>query len=278
MNTYYDGSSASIEINLSYEDGSQVDVASIAYSLFDEKDVALISNVPSSTFVYGDATVLIVIPWTGNQLGIKQTSGSRRLLVSAVTMLGDVVKFNEIYIINGSISLIYMTNSYQTIQEAELNAFNTANVDAFNSASSAEKIVALSDAFKHLGMMTYSIDYNYLGGAIDYITEYNTGASGTSMSQFGRRTVIVDKLNLLPETYISMLPSAFFAKLKIAQVIEANEILSNNDDRSMGMISQKIGESSMSWRQTKPLALPVSRRALESLTGYLHYGSKLGRG
>lgn len=276
MNSYASGSSVTIDIGLTHEDGSSIDASSVLYALYDENDVALITEVALSTFVYGDATVSILIPGVNNVLGVGKVANSRRLSVKAVTALGDIVQFDEIYIINGNSALIYMLNSYQTIQEAELTAFTMANIDYFNSSTSSEKIVALTEAYSRLGMITYSIDYNYLGGTVDYITEFNTGASGAPMSQFGRRSVIVDKLNLLPNTYISLLPSVFLTKLKIAQVIEANNILGGEDDRSV--VSEKIGESTTSWRQSKPLSLPVSRRALESLTGYLYYGSKLGRG
>lgn len=277
MTAYLSGSSSTIVFDLIYEDGSLIDAQSISYRLFDKDNVQLVAETVVNDFVVGDATAVITIVGTNNVLGVSELSSVRKLTALVTTETGSIVPLDQTYIIRSSNQLSFMVNSYQTIQEAELTAFNIPNLDAFESASQIAKTSALKEAFVRLGMMTYSVDYNYLGGSLDYVTEANTMSSGSPVSNLGRRSVIVNKINLLSLSQVSGFPKDFIAKLKVAQVLEADYILGNGASDAR-IVSQKVGESTTSWAHTSALALHVSKRALEALTGYLHYGAHLGRG
>lgn len=278
MAAYLTGSSSTITLDLVYEDGSAIEVQSVTYALYNKADVQLIAPTSVLTFAVGDTFATVTIAGINNTLAVSELSDVRKLLMFATTPTGEVVKLEKIYIIKSSTELSFMVNSYQTIQEAELTAYNIPNLEAFEFASQSAKTSALKEAFNHLGMMTYSVDYNYLGGSLDYVTEFNTMTSGSPVSNVGRRTTVVNKINLLPPSYIAMLPDNFIAKLRVAQVIEANYILSGDESVDDRVVTRKVGESTTTWGQNKVLSLSVSKRALESLTGYLHYGSNLGRG
>lgn len=282
MNAYLNGSSVTLTFDLLYQDGSNIDTLSVTTTLFDKSDNVILANAPLSGFTAGDAIATVVIPSTNNSLLITETKSVRKLSIFVTSILGDVTQFDQIYIINGANEIGFFIGSYQTAQEAELTAYDIPNLPSFDSASSSEKLVALKEAFNRMGRITYLVDYNYLGGTLNYVTETNTMASGaTPLNNMGRRTVVLNKLNLLPMGYVSLLPAVFIARLKAAQVIEADFILSGDtmsQERTDGVVNKKVGESSTTWRTTKALELPLSKRALKALTGYLYYGSILGRG
>jgi hypothetical protein len=282
MIAYLNGSSATLTLDLLHEDGSSIDTLSATYTLFDKNNAVVIANTPVTGFSAGDTTATIVIPSTANVLSAGELKSVRKITVFVTAAAGNSVQVDQTYIINSANEISFMVDSYQTVQEAELTAYDIPNLPSFNTASSADKLVALKEAFNRMGRITYLVDYNYLGGTLNYVTEVNTMASGAiPLNNMGRRSVVINKLNLLPMGYATLLPAVFIAKLKAAQVIEADFILGGDDaseDRQNGITTRKIGESTTTWRSTKMLSLPVSKRALEALTGYLYYGSILGRG
>jgi len=282
MLTCIGGSSATLAFDLNYEDGSRIDAQSITYRLYDKGNVALIAQTAVSSFAIGDPSVTVVITGANNTLGTGVLTDVRKVTLLIITGSGDIVQLDKSYIIHAANELSFMVGSYQTVQEAELTAYSIPNLTSFESATQSQKITALKEAFNRLGMMTYSVDYNYMGGSLNYVTETNTMSSGSNpLSYLGARSVIINKLNLLPTSYTNLLPAIFIEKLKVAQVIEAEYILSGDsesDVRTSGIVSEKVGESTTIWGRGKALQLPVSKRALQALHGYLYYGSILRRG
>lgn len=282
MNSGIDGAPFVSSFTIAHEDGSPIDVLSATYSLFNRSDAVLISPTAISNDVLFDPVITITTPPEVNVLDAGELSSIRRITLTIVEVNGSITQLDQFYVIHGTYPLSFMVNSYQTIQEAMLTAYNIPNLMAFGLAPMTDKYRALKEAFVRLGMMTYSVDFNYLGGTLNYVTETNTMTSGNNPnSNLGRRSVVVNKINLLPIGYVNSLPAIFMSKLKVAQVIEANFILNGDvesDDRVSGVLSKKVGESTTTWRQSKPLILPVCKAALESLRGHIYYGSQIGRG
>lgn len=278
------GKNFTASIPLTDENGSPITASSVSYGLFDKLDNELIADTPLLSFVTGSPSVSITIPAINNTLQSGSLSDVRLLRLRAATTGGTKV-IDTSYVIVPESELGFMINSYQSLQEADLQAFEMPGLDAYQSAVKSNKIAALKEAYRRLGTLTFSVDYNYLGGILNYVTETNTMTSGgPTMSLIGRRTVVVNKLNLLPMTYIQMLPPVFMQKLKLAQTIEANNILSEVSadtdaaKRAKGIILEKVGESTTQWIMSKPLQTSVSRNTLNALKGWIHYGAILSRG
>ena len=281
MTTFANGSVASIVFSLNHDDGTPIGAQSVSYALFDANDVIIINPTSVAGFVANSAQVTITIAGTNNALPTGQNIDSRKVTLTATTAAGEIVNLDQIYTIRGSSHLDFMVNSYQTLQNAEMLALITPNVDVYAAASIKDKVMALSEAYNRLGMLTFSVNY-FTQNSVEYVTETNTLTSNSFPGQFFRpRYVVINHINDMTADYVSKLPKNFFNALCQAQLIEANIILGGDsltDDRRQGMVSKKVGESATTWRAGKPLDLPVSRQALKALTGYIHYGSKLGRG
>lgn len=270
MTAFLDGSSATLIFDLEHQDGSPiVGAKSVIYKLLDKDNVQLITQGVINPFVVGATTATITIPGIYNALAVGENSGVRKLSIWVVAGNDNTIQIDKFYVIQGVNHLSFMTNSYQNAQEAELTAFNIPNLTAFTAAANIDKVAALKEAFSRLGMMVY------------LVSRSGEGTSGTSLSPQNESPSIISGLNLLSLDYINTLPDIFIAKLRVAQVIEANYILNGDaaeDKRGDGIVTEKVGESTTTWRQGRPLRLPVCWQALESLRGYLHYGSRLGRG
>lgn len=252
MKTVEAGTIALFTVDLVRDNGSVINSSTVTFSLKDGLGEEILAPSLPIGFTAGDSTVTISIEAFYNQLSSDLLVSESRLLIVTVvdTDNGETIIIKQPYIVLGA-PISFMNGSYQTYQEAELTAYGLPNLESWLDASEPEKVNALTAAFNHLGLLVF----------------YTNG-------------VKIFDLNGLPITFINTLSAEFFARLRRAQVIEANSILCKDPDvenRENGLILKKVGESSNMYRQGKPLIFPVCRRAMVELTGYIDFGVKIGR-
>lgn len=143
------------------------------------------------------------------------------------------------------------SNSFQTYSDAMLRSYDLVDIDGWRIAPKQDRQVAMVSAFHALASMNFFVTGKTYG-QIDTLTA----------AQF---------LALNPR---------FVEALRKAQIVEANEYLSGDTPhkkRQMGIFSETIGESSMFFRTGKALPLPVTRRSLDILRGYISWEMGVGR-
>jgi hypothetical protein len=257
LKSYASGSNVSLTIDIKDEDGTLINAKAVSYTLFDANDVEIEPETSAYEFVEGDASVVIVISGDFNTLAANTLTDARRVLIRVTAVDDGVVELNRYYAITSSSKLVLLTNSYQTMQSAELVAMGVGDIDSFASASEAEKVAALATAYERLGSLNYRID------------------ASQSTVNYGQSTI--SSINAMTSGEFLALPKAFLSKLYLAQVIEADSILSGESVRDTSLLSERVGESSKTWNAKKSLRLQVSKRALEALGSYVNFSVKIGR-
>lgn len=155
------------------------------------------------------------------------------------------------FIVSPSDVLAKGENSYQDYYTSILTAEGLAGVDAFKDASKADQMAALRHAYDVLNTMVYADKY----------AEYYNLAD-------------------LDDTALDALDPDFLRALRIAQVIEANEMLDANSvhyKRQDGLMSETIGESSMMFRPGNINNYPITRRSMMFLRNYVLIRARLER-
>ena len=173
---------------------------------------------------------------------------------------GNVVLRKVVYALEPSDVLITGLNSFQTYSEAELVALSIPNMPGWDGADEQARIAALIEARLRINRLQFrdvSRGQSYLGGE-----------------------VLVGDLSLLTPREFKNLSARLRAALCKAQVAEADTLLGGDPEferRRSGLIHETVGESEQTWRASKPLELPISRKALSYLSGFITMSRKVGR-
>lgn len=254
---------ADVSINVPFVDdlGASLTPVSGTYRVMDESESDIVASAAISV---AGSSVDITIPAVSNAVASGTTRGIRTVEVTLV-MASSTHVIRESYIIQALSVLAVMTNSYQTIAQAELRALELPRLGAWHDKTENERINAMIDAFHHIGKMRFSV---------------KSSVDSQSLLEPGNITNI-SKLNSYDLADFLLLDAAFLEALRRAQVVEADNILGGDivgEQRRVGLMSQTIGESSHFFRPTKPVQLPVSVEALRYLQGYVDHNVRITRG
>jgi hypothetical protein len=250
MDTYFAGSEIRLELPFALASGATVDgVTAVAYEITDSSGGVVLAASNLTPAPADNAHVLT--------LSAEQTA-----LAAGVVRDVRVVRFSfehggathttyhEFYIEARDV-LRLMQNSYQTYEHALLVARDVADIEGFNGATREQRITALVNAFHSLNTLNFFVTGHYYGD-----------------------------LGVVPAAEFQAMNARFQRAICTAQVIEANEFLSGDTihkKRQAGLLSESIGESSMFWRPEKVLLIPVTRRSLDVLRGYVVWEMRTGR-
>ena len=237
----------SVTFNIALKDGAGASVTApdtCSWSLYDGANAVI--NGPNSVVVGG--SVLSVTPPT--TISGTDLRAYRKIEVTFEKAgVTNVVDYE--FILEQPIILEAGLNSFQDYPDAVITAMEISDIDAFQLADKSQKQTALITAFHSLSTLNF-----YING------------------------VTYGQIDQLSKTEFEALPDRFKKTIKKAQIVEANENLSTNSahrKRQLGIFSETIGESSMFFRTGKPIPLPVTRRALDILRGYIVWEMGVGR-
>lgn len=220
---------------------------------------------PSVELTAGAPTVEIEIPTEANQLADGQLRAYRQVEVT-FEAAGNTYKVFEEYLIEAVDALRVPDNSFQTYADAAVLAAETSGLDEFNGADRRDRIKALINAHSTLSGLRFQV-YD------PRVDPYSRISAWTRSGQVNLKALTQEQFSQLPEHFVSA--------IRRAQLIEANEALdafSVHRKRQQGLMSETIGESSMMFRSEKVLNIPVTRRSLDLLRGYLIWEIGIGRG
>jgi hypothetical protein len=280
LDIYLADTEVTLTIDLIDAAGNELSVNSVQYSVLDMNGEALVPQASLATFTSGDSQAVVVITDSINALTSPNTREIRTVELRCETDTGTI-GISKTYAIETTDPLAIPDTSFQTFPMAQLTALDIPNIAAFNAASESEQIAALMDAREHIVQLNFNMlnsNVNFGQDSLHYVPE------GSFQSAYVARNSLFlfnGNLNLLNETQFNQLPEKFKRALRQAQVVEANAILGGEPDdakRSLGIVEEKIGESTIKFGQGAKLSLPVCKRALGYLSYYVSFAKRIGRG
>ena len=279
MNTYRSGSTVTEEIQLVDDTGIPLIPISVTYRILNESGIELVAQTATS-FAVNDSSVTVVTSTIINALTAGSLKGFRVIELKLTFDTGNVTYLNNSYLLEVENSLVQMTNSYQTLNEAKLLLLDMPDMPAWEVATDRKRMAAMTEAFLRIGKLNYNIYGLLIPSRENTVVSnrINIDFGGTeSVSYFRTRPT----LNALTQIEFAALPSLFSIAVKKAQLSEADIILGGDPiskKREEGLMSDSVGESSVMFRQGKPLLLAVGRRTLDYLSGWVYFSPRLGRG
>lgn len=219
----------------------------------------------NSSIAYADAQANgIVIP--GSALVVAERRAFAILTYEFLDEQGAVISLvaDEV-VVESSNLLVPGENSFASYQDLILASFDMTDLAAFRDASREEQIAALITAYYNVGSMGVVFFHTFLADP--------TFLSPQELFQItSTRALSADAINALkPNIRTQLLRS---------QLAEADSILGGNPierQRIMGLLSHAAGESTHFYRTSKPLELPICRRAAVELRGILNYALRISR-
>lgn len=254
-----------VEVDVQFTDlnGAAITPTEIRAVLYDGEDQVIV-DFGALPFTVSDGHKLIPIAAAFNVLEDGELSAARILRVELKTAAGSVRRAHS-YIIEGEVRLALMVNSFMTLEAAEILVRDLPHTTGWNGATTDQRYAALVEAFNRLTRISMKFPNPLPAGQVRHPDD---------------ETVILrsDWSEIDEATFLAM-PAPFRKALRMAQIVEANELLEGDTIASKhraGIISETVGESSMMLRTSK-LELSVSSSALRHLTGYIYYNLRLAR-
>lgn len=162
--------------------------------------------------------------------------------------------------------LVVGENSFASYQELIVESFNMTDLATFKGASKEEQIAALITAYYNAGSMSVSFfNHRHLIDPLSIMP--------ADMAKIGStRSLTADQISKLKPEVVKQLVRC--------QLAEADSLLGGNPierQRILGLLSHAAGESTHFYRTSKPLELPISKRAAVELRGIINYALRIGR-
>lgn len=267
------GAHASVTVPLPVFRAVYVPIDEAFFTVLDEKG-EIIQTATNLTVAPGSESIEIIIPPETNELPVGSVSALRQV---QVVFVGASATYNEhaFYVIKAQVPLVPMTNSFVTLAETHLVRTQMTGLEGFAAATEDTQIAALVSAWRNMSHLRYKFP---VGG--DYQSRITSFPGTYYDSQYGRVWVVIGDITLRTLGEFQSWPSDFVQALKRAQMAEANELLQLNpisEKRRTGVISETIGESSMTFRGVPDIQMPISRVALQHLRGFLENSVRVGR-
>lgn len=254
MQSYLAGNPVTMTMALTDESGEVYSATAVEYSVLDGNGLVLVARTPLTTYVAGETEAVVEVGSTHNALsGVSPESRTVRLYVETAT---GTVLIEDHYRIAPETLLTIPDTSFQSVGSALLEASNMVNIEAFNSASTSDKIKALIQARHNIASLYFGVIHS------------DTWQTRVTLDDE------VGDLNDYDSASFASLDEDFLRALKRAQVIEADFLLSYGSDSmqaklDMGLTSETIGESSQTFANSKRPQRRVCQRAMALLAKYV---------
>jgi hypothetical protein len=280
MNVFSAGTDVTMYVPLQDASGNLLNVTAVQYRVVDQNGSELVASTALDAFAPGSETADITVPAESNVLAAGSARDLRAIELTCVIDDVNTIVLHAAYAIQVADALVVGVNSFATFVQAHFAALSIPALDAWKAASEQEQTEALIEARSHIVRLNFAplnSNINWGQDSLNFIPEgaYDTNYIGSSdMFMFN------GSLELLRPDQFAKLPSRFIEALIKAQVAEADYILGGGDiekKRQDGLIMDNIGESRQSFRQGKPLQLPVCRKALGYLSYFVTFKQRIGR-
>ena len=229
--------------------GNDLTVSAIEWRLLDQDGLECLPRQPLAGFIGNAPVATLVVPAACNDLPDGMTHGLRAMELYC-TVGSNMVLLQAAYGLESAEPLIVGGNSFQSWPTAQWTALAIPNLPGWLAATRVQQVTALIEAWRQIRQVPLMIGAQYVE------------LDGLSSQQF------------------AALPMPFANALRLAQVVQADANLGGDaveQRRRDGVMAEAVGESRQAYRKGTPLSLPVSRRALGYLAGYVTYSKRIGR-
>lgn len=274
MNVFSANTAVTLDVPLQDRNGNPLSVSGVSYRVTDQNGTELVPVTTLDGFIANAPVATIVVPAEINALAADTLMALRQVTLLC-TVGANTVTLHAPYGLSVFDPLKSGVNSFMTYAQAQFVALTLTGIEGWDGADEQARIVALIEARTRILRLNF-----------DPYGRNNTNQSVLSLIPNGSRVVRapgvawVGDLSLLTPEQFNQLPVDFMTALRQAQLVEANAILGGDtidQKRRDGLVQDNIGESRQMFRSGKPLELPVARRTLGYLTGYVTYSLRTGR-
>lgn len=241
--------------------GTPVTPTGVSAVLYDGDDVE-IADFGSMPFDVADGKKTVTVAAALNVLGAGELSAVRILRVALVTPAGTIRR-SASYIIEGEQRLEVLNNTFISLEAADALSRDVPNLHGWSGADDESRGAALINAYARLSRIQLKFtveDPTLTDYQCDRVLNPSTWPDVTKAD-------------------FNQFPKRFRDALRLAQLVEANAILTDNpieQRHRAGVISETVGESSIMLRGNR-LDLSVSAEALRYLKGYVYFNVRIGR-
>lgn len=280
MEVFLAGTPVEVVIPLQDRSGNALDVTTVDYRVVDQSQAEVVARVRLDSFVAGGDEAVILVPAELNTLAQGDARGVRNVQLFC-NVGGNTVALGYVYAIESTDTLAVGVNTFQSLAHAYLTAMDIPNLPGWESASEREKTQALVEARSHITRLSFTLlmsNINFGQDSLNYVPE---GTFNSKYAATNGMFMFDGNLELLNAEQFAALPERFKAALRKAQVAEADAILAQDpveERRRQGLLSDAVGESRQTFKNSKPLELPVCKRALGYLSYFVTFGKRIGRG
>lgn len=260
MKTYLAGQSVTATIPLLDEDGLPVLASAVTYNVLNHVGVSIASGT-LSPWTGTETEAQVMIAAEDNALSGDNVREIRIVELTLTTADGTKVIAHD-YMVEKIDPLVVPSTSFQTYNEALALAYSVPSIDAWNSATKQARIAALIQARHNIARFRYEYDF------FDEMS-------------YSEPAFYIDSINDMTYGDFMILPEAFLAALRRAQLIEANWLLTNDSVARMreeGLMSKTVGESSIMLRPGKPIRRFACEDAYREISKYISTKIGVARG
>lgn len=253
MKAYSVGDNVISKVDLLDAAGNVITPTGVTFQVLDETD----TTISGPTVMAGPWTTPLTTTVAGS---LNSTIGARRVEYTVETLTGIVI-LDDTYLIRQGQRIIFLTNSMQTLTQALVTADTMSKITSWQGASEDDRVTALIEAYRRLTQLSYLIKFPQFVDLQNFLTTDWTWRITPQMWP----VMTVD--------LFSRYPASFATALRVAQVCEANQVLTDDpigDKIAAGLFSETVGQSSMMFRSgVRPMRLIVARPTMDYLAGYL---------
>lgn len=254
MQIYEPGQDIEVTLPFLDENGATVTPTALDYQVVDEAGASVIALTNIPTFTAADGQYKITVPIASNTLSAGVVRGLRKVELR-VTVGSDIYWQRKAYILEIASPLSLLVNSFQTYEEAELNARGLVGLEGWELADTQHRTSALQQAYDHMHGFNYR--WFYTDGTYEH-----------------------KSVRDLTTTEWALLLDRQKGDFQKAQIVHANYLLGGNpieQDIEAGLQSSTIGETSQFYRPRPSLSLSVSRDAMKYLGRWVVWSGYIGR-
>ncbi len=275
MKLYPENFDVSIDVLFTDLNGVPIAVSGVTAALYDGDD-QLIFDFGAIVFDPADTKVTITVPASDNVLRAGELSAARILRVALQADAG-IYRQSVGYIIEAESRLEILNNTFITFEAAEVLARDMPGLKAWNSATDDAKRAALINAYARLSRIQFR-----------YRKPRRESEIATLVRPYAWQRRYHEDLDVVirpgdwakhtPAEFLAM-PADFRKALRVAQLTEANEILTDSPYEARhraGVISETVGESSVMLRGDR-FDLGVANDTLRALAGFVYYDVRITR-
>lgn len=269
---YKSGSTVPVTVPLPLDGSDPLIPTAVSVTVRDETGVVITTLTPSLP-VSGDTEITVEIAAGYNMLAANVRKAARAVEVVFTTAKG-VFTDTAHYIVESNIQLVVLTNSFVTYPEALMVRTDIPTLNGWDAATDSARMAALMVAHWNMCAMRYRYRVGLAGQS--RISDFG----GTSTDPYGRVYAQVSDIRNTLDYEWAEFPDDFKTALKRAQVVEADVLLKGDpvgDKRRSGIVSERIGESAMLFRQVPEAQFAISRDAMNHLKGFLVHGVRIAR-